>query len=97
MGQFVAALDDFLPPSPDALGGSGAISLSGLTRREREVLGLVAQGLDNGTIGSRLGISERTARNHVSAILGKLGLGTRAQAVITARGAGFGRSARGLR
>lgn len=95
--RFVAALDDFLPPSPDALGSSSTLSLGELTRRECEVLELVARGLDNGTIASRLGISERTARNHVSAILGKLSLGTRAQAIVRAREAGFGRTARGLR
>jgi hypothetical protein len=49
-----------------------------------------AQGLDNGRIGARLGISERTARNHVSAILDKLGVGTRAQAIVRAREGGFG-------
>ena len=51
----------------------------------------VAQGLDNATIGARLHISERTARNHVSAILAKLGINTRAQAIVRAREAGFGR------
>jgi DNA-binding NarL/FixJ family response regulator len=56
------------------------------------VLELVAQGLDNDTIGTRLGISERTARNHVSIILGKLGVNSRAQAIVRARDAGFGRS-----
>ena len=65
--------------------------LDGLSARERQVLELVAQGLDNTTIGERLHISERTARNHVSAILAKLGINTRAQAIVRAREAGFGR------
>ena len=66
--------------------------LDELTARECEVLELVAQGLDNGTIGARLGISERTARNHVPNILGKLGINSRAQAIVRARDAGFGQN-----
>jgi DNA-binding NarL/FixJ family response regulator len=58
--------------------------------RENEVLELVAQGLDNTAIGKALGISERTARNHVSTILSKLGLNSRAQVIVRARKAGFG-------
>jgi pimeloyl-ACP methyl ester carboxylesterase/DNA-binding CsgD family transcriptional regulator len=84
--QLVEALDDFLP----APVGTGDLLLDDLTAREREVLELVAQGLDNGTIGTRLHISERTARNHVSAILAKLGINTRAQVIVRAREAGFG-------
>jgi pimeloyl-ACP methyl ester carboxylesterase/DNA-binding CsgD family transcriptional regulator len=85
--QLVEALDEFLPASA----GTGDPLLDELTAREREVLELVAQGLDNGTIGTRLHISERTARNHVSAILAKLGMNTRAQVIVRAREAGFGR------
>jgi len=46
--------------------------------------------LDNATIGARLGISERTARNHVSAVFSKLGVKTRAKAIVLARDVGFG-------
>jgi len=88
--QFVEALDDFLP-APAKPADTGDPLLDELTAREREVLELVAQGLDNSTIGERLHISERTARNHVSAILAKLGIHTRAQAIVRAREAGFGR------
>ncbi len=88
--QFVEALDDFLPAPPSSPDGSGGLALDELTAREHQVLELVAQGLDNATIGERLHISERTARNHVSTILGKLGVGTRAQAIVRAREAGFG-------
>lgn len=84
--QFVAALDDFLPVPA----GTGDPLIDDLTAREREVLELVAQGLDNTTIGTRLHISERTARNHVSAILAKLGINTRSQVIVRAREAGFG-------
>jgi len=88
--QFVEAVDDFLP-APAKPAGTGDPLLDELTARERQVLELVAQGLDNATIGARLYISERTARNHVSAILAKLGINTRAQAIVRAREAGFGR------
>jgi len=50
-----------------------------LTRREREVAVLVARGLTNRQISTRLSISERTAGNHVAKILKKLGLHSRAQ------------------
>jgi DNA-binding NarL/FixJ family response regulator len=69
--------------------------LDELTRREHDVLELLAQGLDNGTIGSRLGISEKTVRNQVSTIFSKLGVNSRAQAVVRARDAGFGRKSVG--
>jgi DNA-binding NarL/FixJ family response regulator len=50
-----------------------------LTRREREVVTLVAQGGSNRQIASRLGVTERTARTHVSNILAKLALASRTQ------------------
>lgn len=53
-----------------------------LTDREREVLVLVARGASNKEIGRHLGITERTARTHVSNILGKLGLASRTQAAL---------------
>ena len=55
-----------------------------LTERELEVLGLVARGRSNKEIASDLAITERTARTHVSNILGKLGLASRTQAAIFA-------------
>ena len=50
-----------------------------LASREREVAHLVAQGFTNRQISSKLGISERTAGNHVARVLRKLGLRSRAQ------------------
>jgi DNA-binding NarL/FixJ family response regulator len=58
--------------------------VNALTDREREVLVLVAQGLSNQLIADALGISERTARTHVSNILGKLGVASRTQAALLA-------------
>jgi DNA-binding NarL/FixJ family response regulator len=55
-----------------------------LTSREREVLVLLAQGVSNQQIADALGISERTARTHVSNILSKLGLASRTQAALLA-------------
>jgi len=55
-----------------------------LTGRERQVLALVALGLSNQAIATELSITERTARTHVSNILGKLGLASRTQAALYA-------------
>lgn len=52
-----------------------------LTRRESEVLRMLAAGLSNKEIASRLKISEHTAKFHVASILGKLGAGSRTEAV----------------
>jgi len=56
----------------------------GLTPRELEVLGLMAEGLSNKLIGERLKISDHTAKFHVTAILNKLGAETRTEAVVLA-------------
>lgn len=55
-----------------------------LTRREREVLQLLAQGHTNRGIAAQLGVSEHTAKFHVGAVLAKLGVGSRAEAVAVA-------------
>jgi two-component system nitrate/nitrite response regulator NarL len=52
-----------------------------LTARETEVLRMIAEGLANKEIAWRLGISEHTVKFHVSALLGKLGAATRAEAI----------------
>jgi two-component system, NarL family, response regulator YdfI len=52
-----------------------------LTRRELEVLQMLAAGLSNKEIAARLNISEHTAKFHVASILGKLGAGSRTEAV----------------
>lgn len=55
-----------------------------LTPRERDVVVLIAEGGTNRQIATRLGVTERTARTHVSNILGKLGLASRTQAAMWA-------------
>ena len=55
-----------------------------LTDRERQVLHLVAEGLTNREIGKHLFISDKTASVHVSAILRKLGVGSRTEAAVIA-------------
>lgn len=62
-----------------------------LSDREREVLDLIAEGDSNSRIASRLSISEKTVRNHVSNIFAKLSVATRAQAIVRAREAGLGK------
>jgi DNA-binding NarL/FixJ family response regulator len=61
-----------------------------LSPRELEVLGLVARGLENSEIAAELGISPRTAKNHLSSILSKLGMTNRIQAAIFAVRQGLG-------
>ncbi len=58
--------------------------LRDLTRRQLEVLKLVAEGMENTQIASQLGISQRTARSHVSSVLSRLGVENRTQAAVTA-------------
>jgi DNA-binding CsgD family transcriptional regulator len=55
-----------------------------LTPREREVLALLAEGLSNKAIADRLAISEHTAKFHVNAVLAKLGVQRRTEAVVRA-------------
>jgi pimeloyl-ACP methyl ester carboxylesterase/DNA-binding CsgD family transcriptional regulator len=62
-----------------------------LSKREREVFALLSDGLANAQIGERLSISEKTVRNHISNVYDKLGVWTRAQAMVFARDRGFRR------
>ncbi|GAA2357137.1 response regulator transcription factor [Dactylosporangium salmoneum] len=62
-----------------------------LTARERDILDLLAAGLSNAEIGQRLHLSPKTIANNISAILTKLHLTQRSQAIVRARDAGLGR------
>jgi DNA-binding NarL/FixJ family response regulator len=81
-GLIVLAPDhaEELSPSPAANGDRTAFA-EALTRREIEVLGLLAEGLANKQIADRLAISEHTAKFHVASIMGKLGAASRTEAV----------------
>jgi two-component system, NarL family, nitrate/nitrite response regulator NarL len=81
----LVVLDDTF--AADALRGAPPVSQElpeSLTPREMEVLQLLAQGLPNKLIAKRLGISEHTAKFHVNAILGKLGVQSRSEAIVQA-------------
>jgi pimeloyl-ACP methyl ester carboxylesterase/DNA-binding CsgD family transcriptional regulator len=63
---------------------------STLSGREREILNLLARGLTNLDIGRELFISEKTVRNHVTSIFEKLGVHSRAHAIVLAKDNGYG-------
>jgi DNA-binding NarL/FixJ family response regulator len=74
----------------NVLGGSrAAVPFPQLTDREREVLALVAAGLDNTAISRRLSLSTKTVRNYVAGVLAKLSLRDRAAAIVRAREEGL--------
>ncbi len=77
--------EDGNPPGAGAMGSrdvSVKQALSLLTPREREVLGLVAQGKSNRQVANSLEISEKTVKNHLSAVFSKVGAADRTQAVV---------------
>jgi pimeloyl-ACP methyl ester carboxylesterase/DNA-binding CsgD family transcriptional regulator len=84
--QWLDAVNAFLP-----IQVSGHPRIESLTPRQREMLELIAQGRDNSQIAATLGLSEKTVRNHVSAVFTGLGVESRAQAIVLARDAGLGR------
>jgi DNA-binding NarL/FixJ family response regulator len=73
-----------------AISSSKAVVFPQLTDRERDVLELMATGLDNPSIAHRLSLSGKTVRNRVSAIFTKLQVADRAQAIVRARESGLG-------
>ena len=69
------------PFVPDA----GKLKELGITPREHEILGLIAEGLSNREIGERLFVSENTVKTHSSRLFDKLGVNRRVQAVLKGR------------
>ncbi|MDQ6432852.1 alpha/beta fold hydrolase [Mesorhizobium sp. LHD-90] len=81
--QFLAEVQAFVAPASEG-GRPAAIDRAGLTAAEAEVLALVAAGLDNRAIAGRLGKAEKTVRNQLSAVLDKLGVNSRSEAIVLA-------------
>lgn len=75
--------------APRAPGGADPAVLEPLTRREREVLSCIGQGLSNAEIAERLSMAEGTVKTHVSRLLGKLELRSRVQAAVLAQELGI--------
>lgn len=81
---FTRAVSDFL-------GFTDAVAFGELTAREATVLSLLTEGLTNAQIAERLGLSEKTVRNYLSVIFEKMGVASRAQAIVLARDRGLAR------
>jgi pimeloyl-ACP methyl ester carboxylesterase len=84
---FFDELNAFLPRAARA---GEAAPFPALTPRERAVLELIAQGLDNAQIAARLEVSEKTVRNNITHIFDKIEVENRSQAIVRAREAGLG-------
>jgi DNA-binding NarL/FixJ family response regulator len=90
-GLIVMRREDLAPGADARVAGAGAPAAApredatakrpALTRRELQVLGLLAEGFGNKTIAARLAVTERTVKFHVGAILEKLGVASRTEAV----------------
>ncbi|MER6545802.1 response regulator transcription factor [Streptomyces sp. NPDC001250] len=76
-------------PGAAVVDDEDAARVGRLTEREREVLVLIAEGLSNAEIGTRIHLSAGTVKDHVSAILTKLRVGSRVQAALLAQRAGL--------
>jgi two-component system, NarL family, response regulator LiaR len=68
---------------------AGKLKELGITPREHEILGLIAEGLSNREIGERLFVSENTVKTHSSRLFDKLGVNRRVQAVLKGRELGL--------
>ncbi len=88
-GRLMAVVAQEVPASK-AGPASNQPELQGLTEREKEVLGLIATGLNNREIAEKMVISEKTVKTHVSNILEKLGVQDRTRAAIWALKQGLG-------
>jgi pimeloyl-ACP methyl ester carboxylesterase/DNA-binding CsgD family transcriptional regulator len=88
--QFIDEVLAFPASAGQESAESGAPIFSSLTAREKAVLELVAQGRKNAEIARALALSEKTVRNYLTVIFGKLAVSGRSQAIVLAREEGFG-------
>lgn len=84
---WLEAVSSFLP----ATAGIDDPTFAGLTVRQCGLLHLMAQGRDNAQIAATSGLSEKTVRSHITSIFAKLEVESRAQAIVLARDAGYGK------
>jgi DNA-binding NarL/FixJ family response regulator len=90
MAAAIVALSHGLQVTDPALAGGSAPAASGpgsaslLTPREQDVLQILAEGLPNKGVASRLGVTEHTVKFHVNSIMGKLNAQSRTEAVALA-------------
>jgi pimeloyl-ACP methyl ester carboxylesterase/DNA-binding CsgD family transcriptional regulator len=82
--RVIEEIDAFVPRT------RGAAAFPTLTRREHEILDLIARGCDNAQIAAHLALSEKTVRNHITNVFDKIGAENRGQAIVRAREAGLG-------
>jgi DNA-binding CsgD family transcriptional regulator len=87
--RFCATFADFVGRDDDAERLAAPVGLEQLTHRERDILCHLACGLSNAEIAARVFISEKTVRNHLSSIFGKLAVESRAKAIVLARSHGL--------
>lgn len=83
-GPVLDTLNNFIRPV------STAEDIFNLSKRERQVLELIATGLNNSQIATSLSIAPKTVRNHITAIFDKIDVESRAQAIVLAKNAGMG-------
>ncbi|GGX20149.1 helix-turn-helix domain-containing protein [Streptomyces noursei] len=80
--QLIKGLRAAAGPSPSAGVLAARAALDLLTARERQILVLISQGNSNRRVAKALGISEKTVKNHLSAVFTKAGVSDRTQAVV---------------
>jgi pimeloyl-ACP methyl ester carboxylesterase/DNA-binding CsgD family transcriptional regulator len=83
--RVIEEIEAFLPVTKDG----SAPAFPTLTRRERQILQHIARGDDNAQIAAHLDLSEKTVKNHITNIFEKIGVDSRARAIVQAREAGL--------